>query len=181
MDRKEPINIRLVVEDESSLYQHFSPEDEFSESVKGYIRSKLICKDDHQSIALTVMSRDPLNEERFRSAVSNWLREEKAIYRKKEKDLIHMLVVDIILATVLVTLSLALQRLAPVVRYSVLPVLASLALSSAARSMLRELPMNTRLKALITEMEQNSRITFEYDDGQTAQRCNPTVPTGGAE
>jgi hypothetical protein len=85
MDNAEQKNIRLVVDDEPKLYTPLSPEDEFNEPVKAYIRSKIAGKDDCQSISLTVMSRDLLNEEKFRSAVSNWIRDEKAVFRKRIK------------------------------------------------------------------------------------------------
>ena len=81
MDNAEQKNVRLVVDDEQKLYTPFNPDDEFSEPVKAYIRTKITGKEDHQSISLTVMSHDPVNEERFRSAVSNWIRAEKALFR----------------------------------------------------------------------------------------------------
>ena len=162
MDNAEQKNIRLVVDDEQKLYTPFSPEDEFNEPVKAYIRSKIAGKDDCQSISLTVMSRDPLNEGKFRSAVSNWIRDEKAMFQKTGKDLMRMLVGLLIVGSILIVLSLALEKQVEVLKYSLLPVMGSLSLSRAAGIMVLKLPTNTANKKRINEMEQNSVITFEY-------------------
>ena len=162
MDNSEQKNVRLVVDDEQKLYTPFSPDDEFSEPVKAYIRSKITGKDDHQSISLTVMSRDPINEGRFRSAVSNWIRAEKALFRKTGKELVRNMVGLLIVGSILIILSLTLEKQVEVLKYSLLPILASLSLSDAAAIMVFQLPANTKSLKLISEMEENSRITFEY-------------------
>ena len=82
MNHAEQQNIRLVVDDEQALYTSFSPEDEFDESVKSYIRSKAASKDQTKSISLTVISKEPMDEERFRAAVSNWIRDERELKKK---------------------------------------------------------------------------------------------------
>ena len=69
MHQVEQANIILVVEGEKSLYTNFSPEAEFDHNVKEYIKSKIAGNED-KSIRLTVVSQDPLDEEKFRSAVS---------------------------------------------------------------------------------------------------------------
>ena len=55
MDSKERKGIRLVVEDEKTLYSAFSPEDEFDWAVKSYIRSKLADGGHRQSVDMTVI------------------------------------------------------------------------------------------------------------------------------
>lgn len=162
MGNAEQINIRLVVDDEQKLYTPFSPENEFSEAVKQYIRSKIATKDTRHSISLTVMSRNPLDEERFRSAVSNWVRDEKAIFRKTRKELIRMLIERLALGSVLILLSMALQKQFEVLKYSLIPVMSSLALSKAASILILELPTNAKYKKLLKDMEKNSATTFEY-------------------
>ena len=173
MDNAEQKNIRLVVDDEQKLYTPFSPEDEFNEPVKAYIRSKIAGKDDYQSISLTVMSRDLLNEEKFRSAVSNWIRDEKAMFQKTGKDLMRMLVGLLIVGSILIVLSLALEKQVEVLKYSLLPVMGSLSLSRAAGIMVLKLPTNTANKRRINEMEQNSVITFEYGYEQNTEDNTP--------
>ena len=180
MGKAEKINISLVVDDEQQLYTTYSPEDEFSEAVKQYIRSKIATKDAHQSISLTVMSRNPLNEERFRSAVSNWVRDEKAIYQKTRKDLIRMLVERLILGSALILLSLPLQKQFEVLKYSLIPVRSSLALSKAASSLILELTTNAKYKKLLKEMEEYSVTTFEYGYSQNASDDAPQNTKGAA-
>lgn len=77
-------NITLIVNDEKTLYSAFSPEDEFDESVKSYIRSKIAGMDYKQNVRLKVVSRNHIDEDRFRLAVSNWIRDEKTILGKKK-------------------------------------------------------------------------------------------------
>ena len=79
MDHKEQVNITLIVNDEKSLYSTFSPEPEFSDKVQMYIKSKAAVEDMEHSINLHVLSRVPLDEDRFRTAVSNWIRQEREL------------------------------------------------------------------------------------------------------
>ncbi len=58
MNHAEQQNIRLVVDDEQALYTSFSPEDEFDEPVKTYIRSKAAGKDQTKSINLNPVPYD---------------------------------------------------------------------------------------------------------------------------
>ena len=90
MDITEQKEIRLVVEDEKTLYSSFSPEAEFSEPVKAYIRSRMAVGNYRQRVDLTVISREPVDEERFRTAVSNWIGFEKAAFRKRWRDTLIM-------------------------------------------------------------------------------------------
>ncbi len=53
------------------------PAPEFGMFVKSYIRSKISVTGKLKRISLTVLSEKPLDEERFRSAVSNWIQDEK--------------------------------------------------------------------------------------------------------
>ena len=152
----------LVVEDEQKLYTPFSPEVEFSEAVKNYIRAKIASKDPRHSIRLKVMSRDPLDEARFRSAVSNWVLDESAIFQMTRKDLIRLLIERLILGSALIVLSLALEKQFEVLKYTLIPVMSSLALSKAAGILILELPTNAKYKKLLKEMEESSVITFEY-------------------
>ena len=169
MNQRELKNITLVVDDEQSLYNKFSPEAEFSESAKAYIRSKIAAKGDHQGLGLTVRSRDPLDEEKFRSAVSSWIRDEKAIFRKIERGLLRTLAALLIVGSVLIVLSLALEKHVEVLKYSLIPILGSLSLSKAAGIMVLKMPINSKNKRLINEMEDSSVITFEYGPAQAAE------------
>ena len=162
MDQTEQKKITLVVEDEQALYTKFSPEHEFNESVKSYIRSKTAGKGDHQSISLTVISREPLDENRFRSAVSNWVRDEKVVFGKVEKDMIRTLIGLLVFGSVMIVLSLALQQRFELLKYSLIPILGSLALSKAAGILVLKMPVSAANKKLISEMEETSVITFEY-------------------
>jgi hypothetical protein len=165
MDQSEQKDITLVVDDEQALYTKFSPEHEFNESVKSYIKSKAAGKGDHQSISLTVVSQGPVDEERFRAAVANWIRDEKAVFGRVEKDLIRTLVGLLVFGSIMIVLSMALQQRFELLKYSLIPILGSLALSKAAGILVLKMPVSAANKRLIHEMEENSVIKFEVGRG----------------
>lgn len=173
MDKTEKKNVRLVVDDEQALYTSFSPDNEFTDEVKNYIRAKLVGKALHQSIQLTVMSRGPLDEERFLSAVSCWVRDEKAKLQNSRRDMMRMLTVLLTLGSVLIIVSLVLQQRYEVLKYSLVPIFGSLCLSKAAGIMLLDLPTNDAHKKLLNEMEQESVTTFEYGYVRNARDSAP--------
>ena len=173
MDKAEKKNVRLVVDDEQALYSKFSPENEFDKRVKEYIRAKLVGKGLHQNISLTVMSREPLNEERFLSAVSNWVSEERALFRESRKGMMRMLAVLLTAGSILIIVSLILQNRYELLQYSLLPICGSFCLTKAAGIMLLEIPTNTAHKKLLDEMEQNSLTTFEYGYDRNAKDGTP--------
>lgn len=141
----------------------FSPEDEFDESVKTYIRSKLSDgMHSRQGIDMTVISREPMNEERFRTAVSNWIKDEKASFRKKEKETLITLIGSLFFGSLLLIVSLLMEQRIEVLKYSLLPIMGSLALGSAASTLIVDLPTIKVERWFFKEIEENSVITFEY-------------------
>ena len=79
----------------------------------------------------------------------------------------------LILGSILIVLSLALEKHVEVLKYSLLPVMGSLALSRAAGILVLKMPTNTKSEKLIREMEENSVITFEYGCRQNAEQGAP--------
>lgn len=161
-DLTEQKDVRLVVEDESTLYNPFNPETEFSVYAKKYIQSKASDADLGQSINLHVISSEKLDEDKFRTAVSNWIEEEKAVFRKKERETKRMLIGLLIFGSVFIVLSLALQQRFEVLKYSLLPIMGSLALSKATGALIIDMPTVRAQKMMISQMEKHNVITFEY-------------------
>ena len=161
MDSTEKKNIMLIVDDEQSLYESFSPEDEFNASVKSYIRSKLSDGRYRDGIGMTVVSREPINEERFRSAASNWIRDEKASFRRKEKETLIELIGGLLFGSLLLILSIAIEKQVDVLKYSLLPIMGSLALGKAASLLAVDVPTIRVQRWFFNEIEENSVITFE--------------------
>ena len=165
MGNAEQTNIKLIVDDEQSLYVSFSPEDEFSDSVKSYIRSKLSDgMHSRQGIDMTVISRKPIDEERFRSAVSNWIRDEKVLFKTAEKLTIYSLIGLLVFGSVMLILSLTLSEYNDVLKYSLLPIIGSISLSKAAGILCFEMPAMTAQKLRFNKMEKYNVITFVYDN-----------------
>ncbi len=147
------MNIRLLVSDEKTLYMPFNPEAELSENVKKYIKSKAVTAEAGQSFSLNVISQVVLDEERFRAAVSNWIKEEKALYRRKEKETLHTFVAMLIVGSLLFLLSHTLQQQFEVMKYTLLPILGSLALSKAAGILILDIPVARAERWMLDEAE----------------------------
>ena len=164
MGNAEQTNIKLIVDDEQSLYVSFSPEDEFSDSVKSYIKSKLSDgMHSRQGIDMTVISRKPIDEERFRSAVSNWIRDEKRYRSIRERKRPGSRLSEAWFSDpFLLILSIVLEQRVEVLKYSLLPIMGSLALSKAASVLVVDVPTIRVERWFFTEIEKNSVITFEY-------------------
>lgn len=161
-DHKEQRNIRLVVENEQDLYTTFSPTDEFNDSVKGYIRSKMTSRGFNRYTGLTVISRKHIDEKRFRSAVSNWVRDEKRVLSQNRKETVRLLIGLLLFGSVLVVFNITLQEKYEVARYSLVPIMGSLSLSRATGYLIIDLPIiSSKIKTLNT-VEKGSVITFEY-------------------
>lgn len=161
-DHNESQNIRLVVDDEQSLYTTFSPEDEFSDSVKGYIRSKITSSGFKRYAGLTVISRKPIDEDRFRLAVVNWVRDEREVFKRDRNETIRLMIGMLIFGSVLMVLSIKLQQKYEVARYSLVPIMGSLSLSRATGILIIDLPiLSSKIKTL-NRMEKGSMVTFEY-------------------
>ena len=161
-DHKEPKNIRIVVEDEEALYTKLSPEDEFNDSVKSYIRAKISGRGFNSYTGLTVISRKPIDEDRFRSAVSNWVRDEEDVFKSDRYEKVCLLIGLLLFGSVLVVFNITLQQKYEVARYSLVPIMGSLSLSRATGYLIIDLPIiSSKIKAL-NRMEKGSVVTFEY-------------------
>ena len=163
MDQTERTKITIIVNDEDTLYSSFSPEPEFSDKVQLYIKSKAAVEDMEHSINLHVLSRVPLDEDRFRTAVSNWIRQERALFRKIEKETIRMLIGLLVFGSIFIILSLALEKRIGVLKYTLIPILGSLALSRATGILIVDMPTIKAQRWMLNGLEKNNMITFEYD------------------
>ena len=162
MAKKEPKVIQLVVDDEEALYAGFSPEDEFDESVKAYIKSKAVDKDRHQGISLVVSSQKPLDERRFRAAVADWIGDERSMFKRTEKETLVTLFGSLAFGSLMIILSVVLGQQYDVLQYSLIPIMGSLALGKAAGILVMTLPINSANKKVLEEMEDTSTVTFLY-------------------
>ncbi len=164
MANAEQTNIILVVGEEQKLYTPFSPEDEFDEPVKKYIQSKMLGYEENKSIRLTVVSRKPLDEERFRSAVSNWIRDETIVIKRNEKHKTRVLLGLLAFGSITFVLSLCLINVNNLVQYSLIPIMSSFSLSRAARVLILDMTSIRMQKWLIREAGKHNVISFEYSN-----------------
>ena len=161
-DHKEPKNIRIVVEDEEALYTKLSPEDEFNDSIKSYIRAKITGRGFNRYTGLTVISRKPIDEDRFRAAVSNWVRDENEAFKRDRKDTVLLLIGLLIFGSALMVFGIKLQQQYEVVKYSLVPIMGSLSLSRATGLLIIDLPIISSKINALNRMERGSMVSFEY-------------------
>ena len=166
MDNLSQTKITLVVHDEEDLYTSFSPGDEFDDSVKKYIRSKIVDENNKEGIYLSVVSDKPINEEKFLAAVANWTKEEKKKRKIEEKRSFRMLLGLLAVASLMIIVSLSLEKYNNLLKYSILPVMSSLALSRAAAILLIDMPSMRASKWIFQEMEKRNVVSFEYDKAE---------------
>ena len=86
------------------------------------------------SISLTVLHSDPIDEERFREAVTHWIEEEKAVFKQESSISNHLLVGMLVIASVFIILSLSLQKRFDVLSYTIIPVLGSVLWTTTVNS-----------------------------------------------
>ena len=171
MDQTRPKSIRLVVNDEQTLYTPFSPDPEFTEPVKAYIRTKLADEKYTNGISLTVISPKPIDEERFRSATASWIRDEKASFRQEDKSTYLTLLGALIFGSIMLLMCIYLEKTIDVLQYSLMPIMGSLALGKAAGILVEDLPMIKARKWIFEEIEHNNVITFEYGKKNDTTSC----------
>ena len=99
MEQRKYKDVKLIVNDEDSLYMPFSDGDEFAFSVRDYIKTKYAGAELGDLLRLTVVSAVPIDEDRFRSAVSNWIVDEKLKFRQEEKTTNRMLIGFLVIAS----------------------------------------------------------------------------------
>lgn len=167
MSHTEQMNIRLVVDDEQELYTSFSPEDELDGSVKAYLRSKISANKYNSNLRLTVIPRKPMDEEKFRRAVSYWIKDEKESFSIEEKSTVRMLIGLLIFGSIMILACLSLQKTIDVLQYSLMPILGSLSLSRAASILIIDMPTIRAKRWILGSMEKHNVITFEYDQSFT--------------
>ena len=163
MKQTEGNTIRLVVNDEQTLYTPLNPETEFSPLIKNYIKTKTAIFNYYHGLNLTVISREPVNEEKFRLAVANWIADEKAVFRKNKRENTITVIALLVAGSILIVWNILLQKRYEGVQYSLLPIMASLALSRAAGILLMDIPKNHAEKQLLLQLEKDSTITFERE------------------
>lgn len=166
----EQMLITIVAKDEESLYLPFSPEPEFSNIVQWYIKDKVAGEDIKKSIRLHVISREPLDEGRFRTASSNWIRSERKKFREEERETLRLLTGMLIFGSLFVILSIALANNIGVIEHTLIPIIGSLALSRAAGIMVIDMPTLRAKRWMLDGMEKNNVISFEYKDDDKEEK-----------
>ena len=164
MSEKEIKDIRLIVENENSLYVPYSPESEFNEGLKSYIRSKVAELSSGSGIRLIVMSPSAMDEEKFKTAIRSWTRDQKAVFAREDKITSRTLISLLVFASFFIILSIYLSKYDNVFSYTIIPVLGSVALGRAAGMFITELPVSKGKKHYMDMVEKNSTVVFERID-----------------
>jgi hypothetical protein len=106
MEDTEQAKITLVVKNEEELYTSYSPVPEFNYSVMGYIRSKIGEAAEEGNMYLTVISKEPMDEERFWTAARNWIKDEKRLFKMEQKNNLRTLIGLLVVGSILIIASI---------------------------------------------------------------------------
>ena len=161
MNLKESKEIKILVNKEEDLYTPFSPDSELNDDVKNYIKSKIIPAGYQNNFTLTVIYSDAIDEDRFRAAVSNWIKDEKEIFRQKAEASRRLLIGLFVIASIFIIANLAMVKTFNVLSYTIIPVMGTVALWKAADICITELPIINVKRKLLREMENNNNIVFK--------------------
>ena len=173
MKKTKRMTITLYNVNEKILYNPYSLEQEFHYGVQRYIKARAALEPTGTIIDMHIISQEPLDEDRFMAAVSSFVEQEKALLRKKEKETLRMLFGLLAFGSIFIVLSLTLMERFEVLKYSLLPVMGSLALSRATAILVIDIPTIRTQKLMLNAIEKNSRITFEYQsDTEVCQGQN---------
>ena len=82
---------------------------------------------------------------------------------KIEKDTIRMFIGLLVVGSIFLVVSLALQQRFEVLKYSLLPIMGSLALSKATGILLIDMPTIKAQRWMLNKLGKKNLITFEYD------------------
>ena len=134
MHHVEQMNIILVVEDEKSLYTNFSPEAEFDHDVKEYIKSKIAGEEDNKSVQLTV------------------------------ENTTRLFLGLLVFGSIMILLSSVLVSRFTVLQNTLIPIMGSVSLTRAVRTLIIDVPKVRAQKWIFKEMEKNNVVSFEYDN-----------------
>ncbi|MBR2836149.1 MAG: hypothetical protein IKE43_10660 [Coriobacteriales bacterium] len=159
-------DIKLVVNDEDRLYTPLSPEIEFDQGIKNYIKSKIEIAGYRNNIRLTVISHSAIDEDKFRSAVVKWAQDERSLYHQEAKTLTHMLIGMLILASLFIILGIILVQQSQTFSYTIIPVLGSIALGKAAGICVVDLPINKAKLKMLEKLDKNSPVVFERSESE---------------
>jgi len=159
-------DIKLLVNDEHSLYIPYSPETEFNQGLKNYIKSKIAAAGIKNKVKLTVLSGVSIDEEKFRTASANWIQDERKTLIQENRHTKRLLVGLLVMASLFIIISMILRKNNDVFSYTIIPVLGSVALGRAAGLCIIDLPTNKVKLELIKDIEKNNSIVFERIDSE---------------
>ena len=82
----------------------------------------------------------------------------------EQKNNLRTLIGLLVVGSILIIASISLQQFNELLRYTLLPVMGSLALSRSARILILEMPVVNAKQKIIKQIEQSNKIIFKYDD-----------------
>ena len=162
-----PHTIRIYIEKEDGLYNHFSPEKELSEDVIAYIQKKAYTKNALQPLLIQVISAEKIDEAAFYAAIGRWLAEEDAVIEKERRSSKVKQAWMFSAGTFFIALSLLLEAIIPALPFTILSTIGAFAMWEAAAVWIIKYPQLRMRKRMIKKL--SSELSFEF---QTAAAQN---------
>ena len=157
-------DIQLHFGDKTPVFEPLNPNPEFHKEVKRYLALQFLDEDYGKDIRLTVTYSASLDEERFRTALSNWFwRRGWDLEREQRRngyEQISRLAVGILLTFACV----ALQQYEDEIGYKILSIVTSFSLSRVVSIWLSTMPTNQIQRGVNRYIAQHTIIVFRHQD-----------------
>jgi len=113
---------------------------------------------------LTVISSSPLDEERFRSAIANWIKDEKTLFIRKEKQSVQLPSAMFIIGASIIILITLLRQFIELLTYAVILIIGTAVLGRGVTNWYEHTLGIKAKKWLLSELNKTNVIVFQNDE-----------------
>ncbi|MBQ6494020.1 MAG: hypothetical protein IJI92_09185 [Erysipelotrichaceae bacterium] len=156
--------VNLKIEKESDLYCPYNDDHELNSEVAEYLLSKVRGNNIREEIMIRIFSKEPLDQERVRRSIGEWIRNAEQQYKEESKSDRNKLLIYFLVGLFFVALSLVLDSYIDNLMFTILSTIGSLAISESALIWLEENPTVRILRLLADKWLKSLDIEFILED-----------------
>ena len=154
--------IKLRVQSEEWLYQTLDPEEAcFTDEIRSYIYGKMVRQIKQKDHEIIVQSPEQLNEEKFLSAVRQWIRDDKESMRTERKKDMVMQTYFGLLGIGFLLLEIILEGKASIVWQTVISAVSGFSLWEVVNIWIFQFPVLRLRKKVLEKITKKTKIRFE--------------------
>ena len=159
--------IKLDIEKESDLYCPYNSDHELSSDIGEYYLSKVKERGIKDSIVIRISSLEPLDEERVRNSIGNWLRSADNEYKREARENRIRQIAYFAVGLVFIVISLVLDNYMKTLMFTIFSTIGSLAISESALIWLEENPKIALVRKLAEKWLKSLDIEFVLKDSES--------------